>query len=342
MRSVVYTAHGSPSVLKVVERPVPEPGPGEIRVRIEVSGMNPTDVGARQGSGALPHPQVPGQDGAGVVDAVGPSVTRLTLGDRVWVWDAAWERAEGTTQEFVVLPERQVVALPDSVSFEVGASLGIPALTAHRLLTSFGGGPDQLAPGALEGSTVLVQGGAGDVGHAVIQFAAWASATVIATVRGDAQRARAAAAGAHHIIDFSTEDVASAVLTIVPDGVDIVTEVAAGENLATDLEVIRPSGGIAIYTPGHGPLPVPGRDAMTKNAQLSFVLTYTTTTEQKDAAVAAVSSLLTDGGFAIGSDAGLPVTVFSFDDAAAAHQAVEDHTPGKVLIRVATSDRPTA
>lgn len=339
MLSVVYTKRGPASVLELIERPTPEPGPGEVRVRVHVAGVNPTDVDARQGSGALDHPQVPGQDGAGVVDAIGDGVTWLRTGDRVWVWDAAWQRTEGTTQELVVLPERQVVALPDSASFQAGASLGIPALTAHRLLTAFGGGPTQLTPGALRGRTVLVQGGAGDVGHAVIAFARWASARVVTTIHGQQQRTLAAAAGAHHVIDFEADDVASAVRRVAPNGVDIVTEVAAAENLETDLDVIAPSGGISIYTPGHGTLSVPTTSAMTKNAQLSFVLTYTTAPEQKHAAVAAVEALLSDDAFAIGQAAGLPVTTFSLDDAAAAHLAVEDHRVGKVLVDVAPAAR---
>jgi NADPH2:quinone reductase len=137
MKAVSYTSTGDSDVLTLGERPEPHAGDGEVRVRIHVSGVNPTDWKSRQGSGPteLPRPQVPNQDGAGVVDEVGPGVSDVAVGDRVWVWDAAYQRPDGTAQELVVLPRKQVVALPDDVGFDVGASLGIPALTAHLALT---------------------------------------------------------------------------------------------------------------------------------------------------------------------------------------------------------------
>ncbi|MFL6076017.1 MAG: alcohol dehydrogenase catalytic domain-containing protein, partial [Mycobacteriales bacterium] len=184
MKAVVYSEGGDSGVLRLVDRPVPEPGPGEVRVKVVLSGVNPTDWKARQG-GALPAgaaEMVPNQDGAGVVDAVGPGVAEPTIGQRVWIWEAAWQRADGTAQEYVVLPARQAVPLPDGASFELGASLGIPALTAHRCLTVADGGPTRLKPGTLDGRTVLVAGGAGAVGNAAIQLARWAGGTVISTV----------------------------------------------------------------------------------------------------------------------------------------------------------------
>src|SRR5258705_4599785 len=177
MRAVVYSTGGDVDVLRLVDRPVPDPGPGEVRVAVHVSGVNPTDWKARRGQPRFPQ-QVPNQDGAGVVDAVGPGVEPGRVGERVWIWEAAWQRAEGTAQEFVVLPARQAGALPDGASFELGASLGIPALTAHRCLTVADGGPTRLGPGALSGRTVLVAGGAGAVGNAAIQLAGWAGARV--------------------------------------------------------------------------------------------------------------------------------------------------------------------
>ena len=146
----MYSETGGPEVLRVVERAVPEPGPGEVRVRVPVSGVNPTDWKSRAGRApgeALPFPEVvPNQDGAGTVDAVGEGVDAARAGERVWLWEAAWQRANGTAQEYVVLPERQAVALPEGVSFDVGASLGIPALTAHRCLTVSDAGPRQARP----------------------------------------------------------------------------------------------------------------------------------------------------------------------------------------------------
>src|SRR4051794_2313560 len=148
MKAVTYSSTGPSDVLALGEKEEPHAGPGEVRVRIHVSGVNPTDWKARAGSGRrdLPRPQVPNQDGAGVVDEVGDGVDGLVRGDRVWVWEAAYQRPEGTAQELVVLPARQAVRLPDGTDFDLGASLGIPALTAHRALTAFEYGPAELAP----------------------------------------------------------------------------------------------------------------------------------------------------------------------------------------------------
>src|SRR5512132_3448969 len=204
MKSVIYSRTGDPSVLQLVDRDVIEPAPGEVRVRIVVSGVNPTDWKSRLGSGdgaAPPFPEVtPNQDGAGVVDAVGEGVVDLAVGDRVWVYLAGHQRPTGTAQEYTNLPADRVVRLPGGTSLEIGASLGVPAMTAHRALTVSEDGPSGLHPGALAGKAVLVAGGAGAVGHAAIQLARWAGATVITTISSPAKEVLAAAAGAHHVI----------------------------------------------------------------------------------------------------------------------------------------------
>ncbi len=186
MRAMAYSQTGDSSVLHFVERDVPEPGAGEVRVNVVVSGVNPTDWKARAGARPgrpTPFPEVvPNQDGSGVVDAVGSGVGGFEVGDRVWVYLAAHERPTGTAQEYAVLPAERVVHLPDAASFELGASLGVPAMTAHRALTVADGGPARLGRGALDGRTVLVAGGAGAVGHAAIQLARWSGARVITTV----------------------------------------------------------------------------------------------------------------------------------------------------------------
>ena len=191
MKSVVYSRTGDPSVLQLVDRDLTEPGPGEVRVHILVSGVNPTDWKSRLGSGdgaAPPFPEVtPNQDGAGVVDALGKGVDNLAVGDRVWVYLAGHQRPTGTAQEYTNLPADRVVRLPAGTTFDVGASLGVPAMTAHRALTVSEDGPKRLHPGALASKVVLVAGGAGAVGHAAIQLARWAGATVIATISGPAK-----------------------------------------------------------------------------------------------------------------------------------------------------------
>jgi len=192
MRAVVYHETGPSSVLQVVERDLPEPGAGEVRVRLVRSGVNPTDWKFRAGMMAGYDEVVPGQDGAGVVDAVGSGVSGLAVGDRVWLVLAQHGRAYGTAAEFTVQPAARVVPLPAEASYDLGACLGVPAITAHRALTTIEGGPARLAPGALDGRVVLVAGGAGAVGHAAIQLARWAGATVVTTVSATRrQRSRA-------------------------------------------------------------------------------------------------------------------------------------------------------
>jgi len=340
MRAIEYAETGPADVLTLVDRARPAPGAAEVVVRIAVSGVNPTDWKARAGSGdgaALPEPQVPNQDGAGIVESVGEGVTSVSTGDRVWVWDAADHRPDGTAQEFALIPDRQVVLLPDEVSFDVGASLGIPALTAHQALTAREGGPTELAPGVLDGIVVLVAGGAGAVGHAAIQLAVWAGATVLTTVSSDEKRALAEAAGAHHVIDYKTEDVAARANAIAPHGVDIVVEVNAVANLETDLTVLAPGGTISMYAAtGTENASVPIRDAMVKNARLQFLLTYTTSLEQKQAAVRSVSAAAKAGVLGVGTEHGLPIARFPLERTADAHSAVEDNFVGKVLIDVAS------
>ena len=279
MKAIVYTRTGGPEVLELVDRPVPEPEPGEVRVRVTVSGINPTDWKSRQGDGSgAPPPagwQVPHQDGAGTIEAVGQGVDPVLIGQRVWIWEAAWQRRWGTAAEHTVVPARHVVLLGADPSFELGASLGIPFLTAHRCLTVGETMPDRLDPGALTGRTVLVHGGAGAVGNAAIQLARWADATVITTVSSPAKAQLAAAAGASHIIDYHHQDVAAEVLKIVPHGVDAIVEVSAG-NTGTDVAVIGPGGCVAIYADsGGGEITLPIRKLMAPNARWQFMLVYT-------------------------------------------------------------------
>lgn len=337
MKSIVYTHTGDASVLTLVERPLPEVRPGEVRVKVAVSGVNPTDWKARQDpSGTVAAGgQVPNQDGAGVVDAVGDGVTGFASGDRVWVWDAAWQRSEGTAQQFVTLPARQVVPLPDSASFDIGASVGIPALTAHRALTSHRSAPLELRPGALSGLTVLVAGGAGAVGHAAIQLSVWAGATVVTTVSSDDKAALCAAAGAHHVINYRHDDVATELLRRYPQGADVVVEVNLRANVRQDLRVLANDGVIAVYASDErDTIEVPTRAGMTKNARLQYILTYLTDHDAKMASVRAVNAAIADGAMGVGVDAGLPLHRYPLERTADAHRASESGVVGKVLIDV--------
>lgn len=339
MRAVVYSHTGGPEVLSVVDKPVREPGPGEARVRIHRSGVNPTDWKSRAGSAAgdpVDPPQTPNQDGSGVVEAVGRGVERALVGMRVWVWEAAYGRPDGTAQEQAVVPARRLVTLPDSASFDLGASLGVPFVTAHRCLTVAEHGPHRLGPGALSGRTVLVAGGAGAVGNAAIQLARWSDATVITTV-SSAEKARlAAAAGADHVVNYRTSEVPVEVRRIAPGGVDSIVEVAPAVNARIDAEVLAPDGAVAIYANNGGAeFTLPVRAGMTTNARWQFVLLYTAPADAKGRAVEDVAAAVLDGAARIGADAGLPLTHFPLDHAAAAHAAVESGAVGKVLIDVA-------
>jgi NADPH2:quinone reductase len=334
VRAVIYDTPGDPDVLRIVERPIPQPGPGEVRVVVRISGVNPTDWKTRRGQLRFPQ-QVPNQDGAGVVDAVGSGVDEARVGERVWLWEAAWQRADGTAQEYVVLPSRQAVALPDDASFDLGASLGIPALTAHRCLTVADGGPHGLAPGALSGRTVLVAGGAGAVGNAAIQLAVWSGAQVVTTVSSARKAELARAAGAHHVVNYREERAAEAIRSAVPGGVDIVVEVAPGANAAINAEVLAPNGVVAIYaTDGAGDPPLPLRRVFALNARWQGVLVYTVPTGAKDQAVADVADAVTAGALRVGEHAGLPLLRFPLERTADAHAAVEGNAVGKVLVTI--------
>jgi NADPH:quinone reductase len=336
--AVSYTQTGEPDVLHLLERPDPQPGPGEVVVEIHRSGVNPTDFKSRQGSRpgeSVDPPQVPGQDGAGVVRSVGPGVEAALVGLRVWVWEAAWRRPEGTTQQFAVVPARQVVTLPDSASYDLGASLGIPFLTAHRCLTVGEHLPTRLGPGTLAGRTVLVAGGAGAVGNAAIQLARWSDATVLATVSSASKAHLAALAGADHVINYRQQDAAAEIRKIAAEGVQAIVEVAPATNATLDADVLAANGSIASYaTEGGRQATFPLRPLMMLNARLQLVLVYTVPSEAKARAVEDVAAAVLDGAIRVGADAGLPLHHFSLDEAAEAHAAVEASAVGKVLIDV--------
>src|ERR1700750_1434570 len=228
MKAVWYERCGpATEVLNFGEQPTPSAGPGEVRVKLEASGVNPADVGRRAGNyRGLEFPLViPNSDGAGVIDQVGSGVTRLKAGQRVWLFNGQRNgRALGTAAEYIALAEQLVTPLPDQLSFAEGATLGIPAMTAWCAL---------FADGPVTGKTVLVTGGAGAVGHYAVQFAKWGGAEVIATVSSDVKAEQARRGGADHTVNYKTEDVVAKVMDITGKrGVDPVSEVVFGGNAA--------------------------------------------------------------------------------------------------------------
>jgi NADPH2:quinone reductase len=339
MRSIVYSENGPSDVLQLVERPLPEPAAGQVRVRIAVSAVNPTDWKNRSGSttaldGAE---QTPNQDGAGVIDAVGEGVTGFAPGDRVWLFLAAYQLPGGTAQEFTVLPAERVAKLPEGVSFDVGASMGVPAMTAHRALTVHDGGPSRLSRGSHAGLTVLVAGGAGAVGHAAIQLAHWAGATVVTTVSSSEKAALATAAGADAVVNYREEDAAARIRELAPNGVDIVVEVSPAVNAELNASVLANHGTVSVYANNGGDqMTLDVRGTFALNVRYQFLLLYTVGPEALATAAEDITAALADGALPVGESAGLPLTRFPLEQTAAAHDAVEQGATGKVLIDVAT------
>jgi len=339
MRAIEYSETGDPDVLRLVDRPVPEPGPGEVRVRVHRHGVNPTDWKSRRGAGPgtpVDPAQVPGQDGAGVVEAVGEGVEPTLEGLRVWTWESAHQRPSGgMAQEYAVLPARHVVLLPDTASFDLGASLGVPFLTAHRCLTVTEDGPTRLGPGTLQGRTVLVSGGAGAVGNAAIQLARWCDATVITTVSSPEKAHLAARAGADHVIDYRQQDVVAEIRKIAPHGVNTVVEVAAATNADIDVEILATHASVAVYADdGGAKLQLPVRPLMVPNVRWQFVLVYNAPDDWRARALDDVTTAVADGAVRVGEDAGLPLHHHPLEQTAEAHAAVEAGAVGKVLVDV--------
>lgn len=315
MRAAFYERTGAArDVLRVAEIPTPEPGPGEVRVRLATSGVNPSDVKSRAGlrSSVLPFPRiVPHSDGAGVIDAVGAGVPAERMGERVWVWNAAWKRAFGTAAQWVVLPAGQAVALPEKTSLEAGACLGIPALTALHAVRMDGG---------VDGRTVLVTGGAGAVGHYAVQMARLAGARrVFATVSSAEKAAVVRQAGAELAIDYRREDVAARVLEATGGaGVDRVIEVDFAANVDASLAAVKAEGDIVVYGSGRPQIAVPFFPSILKNVRLRFFIVYNLTADDRAAAIAQLTAWLREDRLRHNVAAVLPL-----ESVAEAHELVE-------------------
>jgi NADPH:quinone reductase len=315
MKAVWYERTGpAPDVLSFGEMPTLLAGPGEVRVRLEASGVNPADVGRRAGSyRAMEFPRViPNSDGAGIVDQVGEGVTRLRPGQRVWLYNGQRNgRAFGTAAEHIALAEHLVTPLPDDVSFTAGATLGIPCMTAWCCL--FGDGP-------IAGQTVLVTGGAGAVGHYAVQLAKWGGARVITTVSSPFKAEQARMAGADLVIDYKTEDVAAKALGFTDGrGVDRVVDVDFGGNIAITLKMMAVNSTIAVYaTNGNRSPVVPMRDLMERCIALRALVLFALPPALLAAAQADISKWL-----AVGKRIHNIAAQFKLAETAQAHLAVE-------------------
>lgn len=319
MRAIWYDRTGpARDVLELGERPTPQAGHGQALIRVRASGVNPSDAGMRAGPGPMAYPRItPNSDGAGVVEAVGPGVAQSWVGKRVWFYNGQRNgRAFGSAAEYIELDVDLLSELPDAVSFAQGATLGIPCMTAHRSL---------FLAGPVQGRTVLVTGGAGAVGHYAVQLAAWAGATVIATVSSEDKAQRAREGGAHHVIDYRREDVAARVRELTGgEGVQHAVEVDFGGNLASTLASVRLNGSIAYYATKGAREPVfAAGAAMGLNLQINSVYLPVSPHEARRRAQADITRWIGTGERML-SVAGR----FPLQDCAGAHELVE--SGGKV------------
>ena len=326
MRAAYYEANGSArEVLRVAEVETPQPGPGEVRVKLKASGVNPSDVKSRAGiNRKIAFPRViPHSDGAGEIEAVGEGVAAARVGERVWVWNGQWRRAFGTAAQSIVLPAEQAVPLPANITMEAGACLGIPAYTGYQAVVLAGVG---------EGATVLIAAGAGAVGHYAIQFAKKRNATVITTVSSPEKAALARQAGADHVIDYKREDVGERVMAITGKrGADAVIEMDLAANAKLLPGVLTPNGVVAIYG-GSAPEPaIPFQFLLQNSITLKFFLVYLMPPDLRARATADITHML-ERGELIHNVA----QTFDLGDIVAAHEAVEaGKALGNVVVKTA-------
>ncbi len=314
MKAAFYERVGpAADVLQVGDLPRPDPAAGEVRVRVQWSGVNPSDVKSRMGlRSGMPFPRViPHSDGMGVIDAAGEGVSAHRVGERVWLWNAAWGRPHGTACEWVCLPSAQAVPLPDAVSDEAGACLGIPALTAlHSVLMD----------GGVAGKTVLIAGGAGAVGHYAVQMASQlGAARVLTTVSTPEKEALARAAGADEVIRYKSEPLVERVKALTAGrGVDRIIELDMAVNGASNLEMLRESGECVVYGSSAPALQLPFFPLLAKNIQLRFFIVYHLSPADRSRAVATLTRMLERGTLQHSIGARMPLA-----DIVRAHERIE-------------------
>lgn len=318
-----YTRQGAAQdVLQVGEIATLAPGPGEVRVRLHTSGVNPSDWKSRAGSRAMTAPLiVPHSDGAGVIDAVGDGVDAGRIGERVWTWNGQWKRPLGTAAQYIVLPAAQAVPLPAGTSYEAGACLGIPGLTAMQAVRLAGVAP---------GMTVLIAGGAGGVGHYAIQFAKARGARVLTTVSGDAKAAHAIAAGADVAINYRSEDVVARVKEETGGvGVDAVIEMELAANAKLIPGVLRPHGTIVVYGMNAAEVTLPTMLMMFNSITMKLFLVYELTAQDRADCIAELTARL-EGGLIHAIGRTMPLA-----EIAAAHDAVaRGEVIGNVVLEI--------
>jgi len=323
MKAVWYEQNGGADILEYGDMPDPEPGPGEVRVCVATSGVNPSDWKRRQGiTNKIGFPRViPNQDGAGVIDAVGPGVDQSRVGERVWLFEAQFRRPFGTGAEYCVQPCGHAIRLPDNTDFAMAAGLGVPAMTAHRCV---------FADGPVTGKTLLVPGGAGAVGHYAIQQAKLGGATVISTVSSDEKGKIALAAGADHIINYRDGNTVEDVRGLTDGaGVDHIVEVDMAANFEVSRQILKSSGVMAVYSAGTSAAPTVPLKFNSTNVTVRMVLVYDMPESAKDQAVVDITSWLEKGKL-------LPFAGphFPLEQLKDAHRAVEHGAVGKVVVDV--------
>jgi len=322
MKAAYYERNGTArEVLKVGDVETSRPGAGEVRVKVAVSGVNPSDVKSRQGSiRKIAYPRViPHSDGAGVIDEVGAGVSKTRVGERVWVWNGQWKRPFGTAAEFIVLPATQAVTLPEKVSFDAGACLGIPAMTAAHAIA---------LAGIDKGATILVSGGAGAVSQYLLQFAKAKGAVCLTTISSPEKSKAAQEAGADHTIDYKRENVGDRVMELTGKrGVDVVIEMDLAANAKLLPAVMRPKGSVIIY--GTGPeATIPAAFCLVNSIRMQFFLVYELDATERERAIAIIDSALKQG--VLLNRVAQPT--YKLEDIAAAHEAVERGSLGNVLM----------
>jgi NADPH2:quinone reductase len=323
MKAAWYTAQGAPKdVFQVGEMPDPLPAPGEVRVRVHASGANPTDTYTRSGvrRRGLPYPKIiPHQDGAGIIDAVGDGVPASRIGERVWIYMAQWQRPFGTAAQFCVVPAERAPRLPDNCSFNEGASLGVPWLTAHYAVTM---------DGPVQGKTVLVGGGTGAVGYYCIQIAKARGARVIASVGSTAKGALAKAAGADEVVDFRAEDVGERIGALTGGrGADRILEPFFAKNAAHYPQMLAKLGTVIAYGAGGAEGTISAAWGIQNQPTIRFMYMYELPAEAYPRAVGDFTALQTSGKLRH-----LPAREFPIDQLAQCHEAVEAGNSGTRMI----------